>query len=64
MLYNEMEKLQILVVKRFNNKHVDEFDGQRLGLENTTLCNDWVTKGSNNYDTNITPKSRTRNGKI
>jgi len=38
MLDSEMEKLQILVVKRFNKNNVDEFDGQSPGSENTNLA--------------------------
>ena len=39
-------KLQILVEKRFNDNNVDEFDGQRPGLKNTTLCNGGAARGS------------------
>jgi len=36
-LNGDLEKLQILVAKRFNDNDVDEFDGQRPRSENEVL---------------------------
>lgn len=38
VLNGNIEKLQILVAKHFNDNDVNEFDGQRPGSENLALC--------------------------